>query len=138
VVIRLFHRSAAWLLVALVAIVGGVGEGLHLIPGLGHGIIVGNQVLVHGEGLADFGGAQSGSCSESRPPCCGEPDGLEGVVLLDEDDCPICQILSKTFAPGDGAPAVSLAVCAEQLTAEGIGVEAAPPAIYQARVPPRA
>lgn len=87
-------RFVVWSLAALLGLVAGVGEGLHLLPGCGHGIEVGNGVLWVG-------------CCSTDEPCPTRDDNGPGVAvpgkpappIQGEEACTICSKLGKHFAP---------------------------------------
>jgi len=124
------RRTAAWTLAALLTIIAGAGEGLHLIPGLGHGVKVGERVLVLGQTPA---GPSFGLASFS---CCECSGGEGSLPVLDEDDCPICQIVGASFAPS-GVPLLCAAdmvvVCSPAALAPAMPRA---PGVYHARGPP--
>ncbi len=125
------RRTAAWTLAALLAIIAGVGEGLHFIPGLGHAVLVGERVLVLGETPA------TPSLGPPISPCCECSSGTGSLPVLGEDDCPVCQILGASFAPAAPPPLLAVDVVARD-TLAGLPVAATPaPALYQARAPPQ-
>lgn len=129
---RSTYRLAAWLLIALLAIVAGVREGLHLIPGLGHGIIVGDQVLLLGE-------EHEGPWVDSAPRCgCLVAPVRDTLLVLDEDDCPICNLLGMKLAPGATGLMLLLELQTEKTPFAFVHAEAFVPAAYQARGPPTA
>ncbi len=125
------RRTAAWTLAALLAIIAGVGEGLHFIPGLGHGVMVGERVLVLGE-VPDK--PRIGLDAE---PCCACTHGGQSVPIVEEDDCPICQIIGASFAPDAAAAMPALAVVAEHFLAAPAVAAVPAPAVYHARAPPQ-
>ena len=67
------QKPIAWLLIATLAIVAGTGEGLHWIPGCGHGVVVGNLVLLIGIDVPDVPRSA---------------DGLPGVEPRQGEDIP--------------------------------------------------
>lgn len=122
-------RTVASLLVALLAVIAGLGEGLHLLPGLGHGVIVGDHLLLLGIESPCCQGRASGPAFFS--------DGHHGqsVPILDEDDCPVCQLLVASFAPTDAIAAAD--VVAEHCLGAPVATVLIAPAIYNARAPPQ-
>ena len=85
-------RFVVWSLAALLGLVAGVGEGLHLIPGCGHGVEVGNGVL------------WVGCCGFETPYPTSDHDQPEVTVpgkpappIESEEACPICSKLGKHF-----------------------------------------
>lgn len=126
------RRTAAWSLAALLTLIAGLGEGLHWLPGMGHGLLVGDRVLLLGETPRDpLGGLGSRAC------CTGVPSD-DSLPVLDEDDCPICQILGLSFE--SGAPAALPAVDLLAAYSRAAPAPALPlaPAVYQPRGPPLA
>ena len=124
-------RTVAWLLAALLAVVAGLGEGLHLLPGLGHGVIVGDHLLLLWIESPCCQGRASGPASFS--------DGHHGqsVPILDEDDCPVCQLLVASFAPTDAIAIAAVDVVAEHCLGGPVATVLIAPAIYNARAPPQ-
>ncbi len=125
-----FRRTAAWTLAALLAIVAGLGEALHGLPGLGHGVIVGDRVLVLGDAPPDARGGFA-----ARACCTGAPCGTS-LPVYDEDECPICQILGASFAPAAPLLLPALDAVAEPLVADTVAAASRTPAVYHARAPP--
>ncbi len=124
------RRTAAWILAALLTLVAGLGEALHWLPGLGHGIVVGERVLLLG--LPPAGPREAFG---PRVCCAGAPCGTS-VPVLDEDDCPICQVLSNNFESDAAAamPAVDL-VAGQPIDPPALNARLAP-VVYHARGPP--
>ena len=87
---RLPSRTiVTWLLAAAFAVVGGFGEGLHFVPGLGHAVELPGGLFYLG--LEKPRSAPSGNGSRadvSRLP--GGPP-----LVLDEDQCAICGHFSR-------------------------------------------
>ncbi|MBM4095005.1 MAG: hypothetical protein FJ276_37180 [Planctomycetes bacterium] len=83
-------RAISWICLVLLAMVAGLGApALHAIPGCGHGVVIGDRILVLGMRLPGYG--------------CGKADSLQlersrgpGIPLLDESDCFICAAAGKT------------------------------------------
>jgi len=127
---RFVYPLATWTLVVLLTAVAGVREGLHLVPGMGHEVTVGGQVVMVGDCGID-------SASSLPPPCCFLAPSKESAQLLDQDDCPICHLLGmKVTAPVSGAMRpiempLGWAVIA------AISVQVFDTRVYQARVPPQ-
>ncbi len=119
------------MLVALLAIVAGLGEGLHMIPGLGHGVIVGERVLVLGET------PDHSPVGFNVEPCCVCNQCGKSIPIVDEDDCPICQILGASFAPDAAAAMPAVDVVAGQPVSVPPVAAAPASAFYQARAPPQ-
>lgn len=88
---RASNKPITWSLIIALTIVSGVGEGLHLIPGCGHGVEVGGRVLLFGIEFA-------------RPDApisdwlCVERSDDPNIPMRDEDDCPICSLLARCFS----------------------------------------
>jgi len=88
---RSSNKTIIWSLIILLAIISVVGEGLHFIPGCGHGIKVGDGVLLVGISIAD------------HDPPTGWPAGVErpndrDIPTWDEGDCPICSLLAQYYS----------------------------------------
>jgi hypothetical protein len=82
------HKPVALLLTATLAIIAGVGEGLHWIPGSGHAVVEGNRMLLLGYGLPQRAADDDGRAEVNRP---------EGpsLPICDEDQCAVCSLLAK-------------------------------------------
>ena len=93
-----------WSLLASLVASAGIGEGLHFIPGCGHGITEGNRVLLLGISAA------SHRHVHDDIPRAHRADG-HGVPVYDEDQCAICSVVGQAGTPDgpDGlAPALPL------------------------------
>lgn len=127
-------RFAVWCLAALLGLVAGMGEGLHLIPGCGHGIEVGNVVLWVG----CFG------VDNSRPTKdCDEPGvtvpGKPAPPIQSEEACPICSKLGEHFTLSSPIPVGSVArFQSGVLVVVLCGVPVETTGVTQARAPPLA
>jgi len=85
---RASKKPITWSLILALTMISGVGEGLHLIPGCGHGIEVGDRVLLLGIRIA-----WPGTPISDRP--CVERSDVPSIPMWDEDDCPICSLLAQ-------------------------------------------
>ena len=86
---RVIHKPIAWLLIGILSIVAGVGEGLHWLPGCGHGIEIGDRVFLLGINLPE----------DTRPPDnrtrAERPSGQD-IPIEDEYLCAICSIVGQS------------------------------------------
>ncbi len=82
------HKPVALLLTVALAIIAGVGEGLHWIPGSGHAVVEGNRMLVLGYWLPERPADDDGRAEVNRP------DG-PSIPICDEDQCAVCSLLAK-------------------------------------------
>lgn len=89
----------AWSLAALLGLVAGMGEGLHLIPGCGHGTEVGNVVLW--VGCCSF--ENSRPTNDHDEPGVTVP-GKPPPPIESEEACPICSKLGKHFTLSSPIP----------------------------------
>ncbi len=78
------HRHLVWFFAAVFAAITGVGEGLHMLPGMGHAIRLPDGSYL---GLAREG-AKEDPTDRVQPPT----DPV--LPLIDSDQCPICNHLS--------------------------------------------
>ncbi|MBN2296008.1 MAG: hypothetical protein JXM70_26485 [Pirellulales bacterium] len=90
---NVFRKLTIWMLIANLAIIAGVGEGLHLIPGCGHGIELGNRVLLLGVDLP-----QSDDLPAGDTPCVKKTSDLK-IPIYDEDLCAICSLIGEHCTP---------------------------------------
>lgn len=87
-------RFVVWSLAALLALVAGMGEGLHLLPGCGHGTEVGGVVLWVG----CFSSDNSSPTNDHDGPGVTVP-GKPAPPIQGEEACTICSKLGKHFTP---------------------------------------
>lgn len=126
------HRSIAWLLIAILAIVAGVNEGLHLVPGLGHAVEVGSGYLLQGIDLRERRQA-----TESGKGI-GHPDGPD-IPIYDEDQCAICSAVGQSAASGHGAELYLVVPLGDDLPAFSDGRVSTPTGhCFRPRAPPLA
>ena len=128
----LCRTTISILLAAGLALIAGMGEGLHLLPGCGHAVECSESgwlFLLDGECQADP--------LPSRGPGFRERTS-SGNRILDEADCLICRVLGKCpfgFCPMEleiGTPLPSIPFCFAR------PVVCAPPrASFSARAPPQ-
>ncbi len=126
------RRFSAWLLVALLAIIAGGGEGLHLLPGAGHMIVMGDQTLMLG---ARRSTPEPQTCG--TPACCVDSTGREPTSeLMDSESCPICKILGIGYVPAGPGAVLFWVVQFQRPSISAVCRLASPPAFYHARAPP--
>jgi len=119
-------------LVATLTIVACVGEGLHFIPGCGHGVEVGGRVLLLGIQLPIDAGDTDGQPRAERP-------GDQKIPIYDEDECAICSFAGRTCTPANSVSFIFVAPLVDCLAA--VVPCAAPTGFarsFQARAPPLA
>ncbi|MBN2021451.1 MAG: hypothetical protein JW809_01535 [Pirellulales bacterium] len=91
------RRATACVLIVLLGIISGVGEGLHWIPGCGHGVPVGDTIVLLGIEAPDA----------PRPaddhPRVERPRG-EDIPIFGEDQCAICSAVGQTYSSFDVVP----------------------------------
>ncbi|MBN2216435.1 MAG: hypothetical protein JW719_03565 [Pirellulales bacterium] len=97
-------------MIALLAIISGVGEGLHWIPGCGHGVWVGDSVVWLG---VDVPAAQ---CPTDGRPGMDRPSSSRDIPIYDEDQCAICSAVARSCATVDSAPLVLAAPLVQDLS----------------------
>ena len=131
---RWIHPLTAWSLVVLLTTVAGVRDGLHLIPGMGHEVTVGGQVLLLGE-------TQTEPTDETLAPACcfvARCKTNNTVQILDEDDCPLCHFFGMKLA-GASVWMMTLAELQVRMAAlDPLDAKAIASHVYQARAPPHA
>ena len=88
-------RTLIWLLIAQLALISGLGEGLHLLPGCGH-------YAKSPAGCLWLGGPRSSTTGSDGPvrACRSQPPHAPPSLLLNE--CPICSLLAETQRPSQG------------------------------------
>ena len=108
----------------------GVGEGLHYIPGCGHGIEIGNRVLLLGLSLPE------GRQSLVDRPLVERPNGRD-IPIYDEDLCAICSAIGMRFASVHSFQIVQVMPFVYDLPAAvSRDAFAATVRLFQARAPP--
>jgi len=123
-------KPIAWLLIVTLATVAGVGEGLHYIPGCGHGVQVGNRILLLGISVP-----WDHWMTDDRPRV-ERPEGQD-IPIYDEDQCAICSAVGQSCTSANSAPFVLVMPLVHDLPAvvpRDAPVTAARP--FQARAPP--
>ena len=84
------RAKLTWLLAAVLTVISGAGEGLHLLPGCGHAVEIPGGLLYLGiDRPAEPLSSGDGS------PTCGSPEG-DSPPILDEDECAICSVCAKS------------------------------------------
>lgn len=131
------QRLVAWLLIAVLALVAGMGEGLHALPGCGHAVRVRQVTVLLGVSFPD-----SQVTVDERSPTEGgstahRPYESPDIPIYDEDLCPICSTVGQTYAASD-APQFALAMPLLDRSAAVISddVSSARGRLFQARAPP--
>ncbi|MBN1590073.1 MAG: hypothetical protein JW888_11200 [Pirellulales bacterium] len=124
------RKPIACVLIVLLAIISGVGEGLHWIPGCGHGVLVGNGVLFLGISAPDFPQPVDGCPRVERPQD-------RDVPIYDEDQCSICSVVGQICMSGGSVQVVLFVPLIEELPAVVLcDAPAAIPLPLRARAPP--
>jgi len=124
------HKSIAWLLIATLAVVAGAGEGLHWIPGSGHGVEVGNQIFLLGISLPEHRQPIHGWSRVERP------EG-QNIPINDEDLCAICSMVGQSCTSADSVQFVLLVPVVHDLRPVVLcDAPAATPRLFQIRAPP--
>jgi len=125
------QATTIWLLIALFAVLSGIGEGLHFVPGSGHAVELPN-------GLYYLGLAKP---QRGRSP----GDGTSGVgrqehdspLVLDEDECAICGHLSKEQSRAKAVNfQLALPIRQDVPQIASLPVDAQPLQPFHARAPP--
>ena len=93
------RKSVTLVLIALLAVISGVGEGLHLIPGCGHGVAVGDRVLLLGIDRPDVPPSDNGHSQV------GLPQGVR-IPVFAEEQCVVCSAISQNCTLSDAPPVV--------------------------------
>jgi len=131
------QKLVAWLLIVLLALVAGVGEGLHALPGCGHAVRVGQVTVLLGVSFPDCQLAVDNRSPTDEGSAAHRPDEGPDIPVYDEDQCPICSTVGKACTATD-APQFTLAVPLVQCSAVVISedVYGARGRLFQARAPP--
>lgn len=128
---RSIHTLTCWSLVVLLTAVVAMRDGLHLLPGMSHGVVVGNQVVVLGETAShDPGGDSYIRC------CILEPAGPRSFDVLDEDECPLCRFFGMKLAAEACESLPWIEVQLPFATCPPLLVQVVACSVYQARAPP--
>ncbi|MBN1855196.1 MAG: hypothetical protein JW829_20865 [Pirellulales bacterium] len=123
-------KLTAWSLIAVLAIIAGFGEALHSFPGCGHGVQIGDSIVLLGIRLPDqLGFIDEGSRLE-------QPNGRE-IPVYDEAECPICSVVCKTYTAAHVAHLVLVMPLVHDLPADFFrNVPDAALHLFEARAPP--
>ena len=97
------QRLVSWLLIALLALIAGVGEGLHSLPGCGHALRVGQVTVLLGVSFPDSQVAVSERSSAEPGGTAASPHDGPDIPIRDEDLCPICSTIGHIYSAA-GAP----------------------------------
>jgi len=125
------QATTTWLLIALFAVVSGIGEGLHFVPGSGHAVELPNGLYYLGLAAPQGGPAANDSTPRVAPPQHDQP------LVLDEDECAICGHSSKGQSRAKAVVfPLSLPVRQDPLEIAPLAVEAQPLRPFHARAPP--
>ncbi len=120
-----------WLLTALFVVVGGFGEGLHFVPGLGHAVELPSGLFY----LAPEKPHSALSGSSSQADVSRLPGGPPQV--LDEDQCAICGHFSQgqcIAQPVAFALELPFSECLPEFALPGTGASVS--RLFDARAPP--
>jgi len=122
------RRPTGCILIALLTVVSGVGQGLHLIPHCGHAVPVADAFLLLGADVSErpMEGSTEVEC----------PRG-EDIPVYDEDQCAICSVVGQSCTGTDSFQLVLVLPLAEELPP--VVLSEAPGAIahaFGARAPP--
>jgi len=124
------QRPITWLCVVTLVILAGVGEGLHCIPGCGHGVEVGNRVLLLGISLPE--NKQPTDCRRHVE----RPEGQD-IPIWDENLCAICSAVAQSCTSADCVQFVLVTPLVNDLPAVVLcDVPGATGCPFQARAPP--
>ncbi|MBN1393980.1 MAG: hypothetical protein JW959_03030 [Pirellulales bacterium] len=124
-----YRGHIAWYLIVTMAVISTFGEGLHYIPGCGHGTPAGEKNFLLGFRLP-----------ADQPP----PDGKRladsegaGIPLYDEDQCAICSVVGHKVTAGDSFQIILVTPLVYDLPATVLLEAPAADALsFQARAPP--
>jgi hypothetical protein len=131
----MFHalrKLIAWFLIATLVIIAGVGEGLHCLPGCGHGVETGGRLLLLGISLPENLQPINDRPQVERPES-------RDIPIYDEDLCAICSTAGQTCTSVDSFQFVLAVPLMHELpTAVTRDAFAAAVRLFQARAPPLA
>ena len=129
---RTIYKPIAWFLIATLAIVAGVGEGLHWIPGCGHGVEVGNSILLLGISAPEDTSPADGRSHVERP-------ADRDIPICDEDLCSICSAVARDCTSADGVQFVFVMPFVHEVSAVApCDAPTATARLFQSRAPPLA
>ena len=125
------RATTTWLLIALFAVVSGIGDGLHFVPGSGHAVELPNGLYYLGLGRPQGGpSADDGTCGVGRRE-------HDSPLVLDEDECAICGHSSKGQSRAkavDFQLALPIGQDVPQIPSAAVGARPLQP--FRARAPP--
>jgi len=128
--LRRSHKPIAWLLIASLAIVSGVNEGLHFIPGFGHAVEEGERFLLLG--LGSPGGQRP---TDNRMGV--ERSDGPSIPIYDEDQCAICSVVGQSSMASDSPQFFLVMPLVHDVPAVVSCIAPAATArLFQARAPP--
>ena len=87
------RTATTWFLAGLLALISGLGEGLHLIPGCGHPVEFSGVSIWVGSGKPE-----TADCLHQPSPGVGDQSD-DSVPYYGEDDCPICRVSGQAQLP---------------------------------------
>ncbi len=124
------HKSIAWLLIAELAILAGGADWLHWIPGCGHGVPVGDGIVLLGIRV------EHNPWATVDRPHVHRPHGQD-IPIYSEDECAICSAAAQKCM-SDGFVAFILVMpLVHDLPAVAVcDMPALTPRPFQARAPP--
>lgn len=124
------RKQTAWMLIAALAIISGVGEGLHLMPGCGHGSPCGNGYVLLGISLPD-----DQLPGDDRPGV-DIPNDFK-IPFYDEDQCEICSFIAQQATRTATVQFILVMPLAYELPAvAALDAPATEQCCFQARAPP--
>ncbi len=130
---RSIQSLTCWSLVVLLTAVVALRDGLHLLPGMSHGVVIGNQVVMLGEpSNSTRGGSLDVRC------CFWESEGAQSFDVLDENECPLCRFFGMKLAAESCESLPWIEVQLPLATCLPLNIQRLACPVYQARAPPLA
>lgn len=127
----LLRKPTTLLLLATLMLVAGGGEALHSLPGCGHGVWVGDRVILLGISSTGPARTDDGKTHVDRP-------ADQEIPILDPAECVICSVVGQFHAPGGFHPVAVDTPLAGDLLVTTCDVWLATYSLpHQARAPPR-